>query len=113
VKNAINSALHLPLQINFDKGPIHIHATVIPAFANGVRNFGGGMALVGERGPEIVTLPRGSNVYANGTGPGAGGGNVYVTVQASGLVDPQTTARLIQTELRRLKRTLGRDLGIA
>jgi hypothetical protein len=28
-------------------------------------------------------------------------------------VDPQATARLIQGELRKLKRTLGRDLGIA
>lgn len=34
----------------------------IPAFAGGVKNFGGGLALVGEKGPELVTLPRGSDV---------------------------------------------------
>jgi hypothetical protein len=36
-----------------------------PAFADGVENFSGGMALVGERGPEIVNLPRGSDVIPN------------------------------------------------
>jgi phage-related protein len=38
----------------------------IPGFATGVQNFGGGLALVGERGPELITLPPGSNVYSNG-----------------------------------------------
>lgn len=38
---------------------------LIPQFADGVTNFGGGMALVGERGPELVTLPQGSNVITN------------------------------------------------
>ena len=33
-----------------------------PGFAGGVTNFAGGAAIVGERGPELVTLPRGSNV---------------------------------------------------
>ncbi len=31
-------------------------------FQHGVRNFGGGWALVGEAGPELVNLPRGSDV---------------------------------------------------
>jgi hypothetical protein len=34
-------------------------------FANGVRNFGGGLAMVGELGPELVSMPPGSNVYNN------------------------------------------------
>lgn len=38
---------------------------IIPGFADGVRNFSGGLALVGERGPEIVQLPRGANVIPN------------------------------------------------
>ena len=37
----------------------------IPGFAKGVKNFIGGSALVGEEGPELVTLPRGSNVIPN------------------------------------------------
>jgi len=35
------------------------------SFATGVRNFGGGTALVGERGPEMVYLPKGSSVQPN------------------------------------------------
>ena len=38
---------------------------LIPGFANGVRNFGGGLAVVGERGPELVNLPKGADVFSN------------------------------------------------
>ena len=38
----------------------------VPKFATGIRNFGGGAALVGERGPEVVTLPQGASVTPNG-----------------------------------------------
>jgi len=49
------------------------------AFATGVRNFGGGTALVGERGPELVQLPSGSNVVPNGQlNAMSGGGNAYI-----------------------------------
>jgi hypothetical protein len=37
----------------------------VPGFATGITNFGGGLALVGERGPELVNLPTGSNVITN------------------------------------------------
>jgi tape measure domain-containing protein len=43
---------------NFFKGKI-------PGFANGVRNFSGGLAVVGERGPELVNLPKGADVFTN------------------------------------------------
>jgi len=39
--------------------------SAIPQFAAGVNNFSGGMALVGERGPELVNLPTGSSVIPN------------------------------------------------
>jgi hypothetical protein len=35
----------------------------IPGFANGTSSAPGGLAWVGERGPELVNLPRGSQVY--------------------------------------------------
>jgi phage-related protein len=35
----------------------------IPELAQGTSNFQGGMALVGEQGPELVNLPRGSKVF--------------------------------------------------
>ena len=37
----------------------------LPFFADGIKNFQGGLAVVGERGPELVNLPRGSDVIPN------------------------------------------------
>jgi hypothetical protein len=37
----------------------------LPRFARGTAYAPGGMAIVGERGPELVNLPRGSQVYSN------------------------------------------------
>lgn len=47
-------------------------------FATGVRNFAGGTAMVGERGPELITLPRGSNVIPNGQVNAMGGQQVFI-----------------------------------
>src|SRR5206468_2794671 len=38
----------------------------LPGFAMGTSSAPGGWAVVGERGPEIVKLPRGSQVIPNG-----------------------------------------------
>lgn len=51
----------------------------IPKFAEGTSNFRGGMALVGERGPELVRLPSGSDVIPNhALNQFGSGSNVYV-----------------------------------
>lgn len=44
------------------KGP---NIPKIPRLAKGTRNFGGGLAMVGELGPELVRLPRGAQVIPN------------------------------------------------
>jgi phage-related protein len=59
VKDAINGALNLPFTI---KGPGPLPDFTIPAFAKGTIAAPGGIARVGERGPENVFLPRGSKV---------------------------------------------------
>ena len=48
----------------------------VPYLAAGVRDFAGGLAVVGERGPELVALPRGANVFSNAESRGmlSGGG---------------------------------------
>lgn len=38
----------------------------VPGYVNGVTNAPGGWARVGERGPELVRLPRGADVIPNG-----------------------------------------------
>jgi len=49
----------------------------LPGFAGGVQNFAGGLAMVGERGPELVRLPGGSDVIPNHAlgGMSLGGGS--------------------------------------
>jgi tape measure domain-containing protein len=51
-----------------------------PQFAGGVRNFEGGWAVVGERGPELANLPKNTNVFSNGESMGmlGGGGATYI-----------------------------------
>jgi phage-related minor tail protein len=44
---------------------IGFKALGIPGFATGTNFAPGGLALVGERGPELVNLPRGSQVIPN------------------------------------------------
>lgn len=39
--------------------------SLIPGFASGTNSAPGGLAVVGERGPELVNLPRGSQVVPN------------------------------------------------
>ncbi len=56
----------------------------MPAYAGGTNFHPGGLAMVGERGPEVVDLPRGSKVYPNGTGPGGSGGRIEI-VDTTGL----------------------------
>jgi chromosome segregation ATPase len=53
----------------------------IPGFANGVNNFGGGLAMVGERGPELVRLPKGSDVIPNGRMTGVSGTGMAISVE--------------------------------
>lgn len=55
----------------------------IPKLAKGTNNFAGGLAVVGEQGPELVNLPRGSRVTPAGetrrmlSGSYAGGGDTF------------------------------------
>lgn len=66
----------------------------VKGFARGTANAPGGMALVGEQGPELINLPRGSQVFptpkTNAMLSGMGGGNMNVsgefTVRGTDLV---------------------------
>jgi len=71
VVDILSSVINLGLQLGslgaFGKGVATRINTpqAVPAFANGTNFAPGGMALVGERGPELVNLPRGSQVIPN------------------------------------------------
>lgn len=67
----------------------------LPGFANGVENFSGGPAIVGERGPELVNLPSGSSVIPTDKI----GGNINITVQAGTYMGSKADARRFAREI--------------
>jgi hypothetical protein len=71
---------------------------LIPGFASGVDNFGGGMAMVGEEGPELLNLPRGSSITPNHK-IRAGGDSHTINVDARGSNDPAGTVALVKQGL--------------
>ena len=50
--------------------------------AKGTEYFGGGETWVGEEGPELVSLPRGSRIYSNKQSKSMYGDTYYITVNA-------------------------------
>jgi phage-related protein len=82
----------------------------LPHFASGVTGFGGGLAVVGERGPEVVNLPRGSDVMSNGRSAGLfGGTTVIVPVTVEGSV---VTERDLGAYIRRILLDLQRRSAV-
>lgn len=62
LKSGINNAIGLPKDFSFKVLGKKVGFT-IPGFAKGTNFAPGGLAMVGERGPELVNLPRGSKVH--------------------------------------------------
>ncbi|MDB6085552.1 MAG: hypothetical protein JWN43_3433, partial [Gammaproteobacteria bacterium] len=73
---------------------------ILPGFASGTDFAPGGAAVVGEDGPEIVNLPRGSQVVPNAIAARGGGSSVTVApsynIDATG-ADPAALSRLERT----------------
>jgi phage-related tail protein len=65
-----------------------------PAYADGTSFHPGGLAMVGERGPELVNLPRGAQVYPHGKGPAGMGSGVGITVTPSKYFDVAVDERV-------------------
>ncbi len=69
----------------------------VPRYARGTSYHPGGMALVGEEGPELVALPAGSRVYSNAQTQGMTGGavnNYYVTIDAKNVKEFDDIVRI-------------------
>jgi hypothetical protein len=75
---------------------------LIPGFADGVRNFSGGLAIVGERGPELVNLPKGADVFTNEESRRmtSGGGITIETMNIKSGVDWELGASYMAQKLR-------------
>ena len=63
-------------------------SAMFTGYADGTYNHPGGLALVGERGPELLRLPTGSQVYPTGVsqtmlqGARSGGDTYNITIDA-------------------------------
>ena len=57
----------------------------IPGFASGISDYPGGMAWVGEAGPELVSLPRGSSVLSAQESRNIGGDTIIINAQIDSL----------------------------
>jgi hypothetical protein len=86
----------------------------IPFLSTGGSISSGGMAVVGERGPELVNLPRGATVYSNAQSKTMGGNNIHVHVNGRvGASDAEIrdiankVAREINMRMNRTSNTVG------
>lgn len=86
-------------------------------YASGTNNAPGGLALVGEEGPELVQLPQGSKVYTNSQSQSmmkSGGGDVHLTVNVGTFTGTtaefDTLASKIYQSLMRTARANGTQL---
>lgn len=68
------------------------------SFASGVTNFKGGIARVGEQGPETVRLPRGASVEPNGMRPGG----ISMVFNSPRALSPMETKRAMLAAGRQL-----------
>lgn len=72
----------------------------VPKYARGTNYHQGGRAIVGEEGPEIVDLPRGSRVYPNGIYPQSGGDTYYITIPAKDIQEFNDIVRIAKNQRR-------------
>lgn len=80
-----------------------ILSAIIPGFAGGTDSAPGGMAIVGERGPELVNLPRGSQVIPNHQLKRATGGGDFsarIAIDLTGANGDATIARIANDAAR-------------
>jgi hypothetical protein len=87
----------------------------IPGFATGTNFAPGGMALVGEKGPELVNLPRGSQVIPNHELPGLAANSNTVhspTFVFPGIADAKGAREAAGQAARRYRRELNPMRGM-
>ncbi len=86
--------------LDFAQGVANSISNLIPGLQGGATNFRGGLAIVGEHGPELVNLPRGTDVIPSNKSAamvsdinllpelptGDGGGGITVNVHVGGSV---------------------------
>jgi phage-related tail protein len=97
IKAAIVQPLMSSLGLGLSGGGVGL-LSLLPKFASGTDSAPGGLAIVGERGPELVNLPRGSqvipnNIVAKRGSSSSGPTNISYSIDARG-ADSGTVERI-------------------
>lgn len=79
----------------------------VPEYATGTSFASGGLSLVGERGPELIDLPRGSRVYNAKETQAIGNRNITINLNVTGNVIGN------REFITQIKQVLGRELAVA
>lgn len=118
IKSVVNSGIDklndmLEFSIKIKGIGFDVNMPDIGHLAKGTNNWRGGLTVVGEEGPELVNLPRGSRVTPHGKSMGAlsamGGGTV---INIYGALDPVAVARQIETILIKGQAATGQPLRV-
>lgn len=83
-------------------GQLPLIGKYIPQYAKGGVSKGG-LAIVGEEGPELVSLPRGARVHPNGHGPS---GSTVINVNVTGRVGAS------DAEIRDIANKVAREINL-
>jgi len=67
-------------------------SVAVPAYASGTNYAAGGWSLVGEAGPELINLPRGSSVTPIGGPTGGGGSSISMIIDYDQLAAAMVSA---------------------
>lgn len=65
VQRNVGGGIQIPVHVQVQGGGLNIQGSNVKLFASGTNYAPGGLAIVGENGPELVNLPRGSQVFNN------------------------------------------------
>ena len=105
---AINMLLGKGKQASQEVGAINQMTTTaqqntkVPGYAKGTSYHKGGLAIVGEKGPELVNLPRGSQVFTNDESRQMMGGetNYYITIPAKDIKEFNDIVKIAENQKR-------------
>lgn len=112
LKQVLADLLRLQIQQAIMKPLAQALGLAIPGFANGTNFAPGGMAIVGERGPELVNLPRGSQVIPNHELGGMGGAVHKPTFVFPGVTNERMAREAATQAARRYRRELSPMRGM-
>lgn len=120
VKGAINSGigkLNSLLEFSIKVGPksFSVNPPDIGYLARGTNNWRGGLAVVGEEGPELLNLPPGSRVTPHAQSMAAMrgmGGGVVNKFYITGALDPVAVGKQIEQILIKTQRATGRRFQV-